>query len=42
MSKRLTILKSVLWAVVGVWAAVTVARFANGLGATTNLSDATP
>ena len=42
MSRRLTILKSVLWAVVGVWAAVTVARFVNGLGATTNLSDSTP
>ena len=42
MTNRLTVLKSVLWAVVGVWAVVTVARFANGLGATTNLSDATP
>jgi len=42
MSKRLIILKSVLWAVIGVWAAVTVARFTHGLGATTNLSDSTP
>jgi Ni/Fe-hydrogenase subunit HybB-like protein len=42
MSNRLTVLKTVLWAIVGVWAVVTVARFVHGLGATTNLSDAAP
>ncbi len=34
--------KNVLWAVMGVWAVVTVARFANGLGATSALTDAVP
>jgi len=42
MIGRLGILKTVLWAAVGVLAAATVARFTQGLGATTNLSDATP
>jgi Ni/Fe-hydrogenase subunit HybB-like protein len=42
MSKRLTTLKSILWALVGVLAAVSVVRFAHGLGAVTNLSDAAP
>jgi len=42
MSRRLTILKTVLWALVGVLASVTVVRFAHGLGAVTNLSDAAP
>ncbi len=42
MSRRLTTLKTVLWALVGVLAAVTVVRFAHGLGAVTNLSDAAP
>ncbi len=42
MSERLTYLKTVLWALVGVLAAVTVIRFAYGLGAVTNLSDGTP
>lgn len=42
MTSRLRILKTVLWAFVGVLAVVTVARFARGLGATTNLSDTTP
>ena len=42
MTDRLAILKSVLWALVGVLAVVTVARFTNGLGATTNLSDSAP
>ncbi|MGD2215283.1 MAG: Ni/Fe-hydrogenase cytochrome b subunit [Gemmatimonadales bacterium] len=42
MSKRLTTLKSILWALVGVLAAVSVVRFTHGLGAVTNLSDAAP
>jgi Ni/Fe-hydrogenase subunit HybB-like protein len=42
MSKRLTTLKSVLWALVGVLAAVSVVRFLHGLGSVTNLSDAAP
>lgn len=42
MNTRLTILKTVLWALVGVLAVVTVARFVCGLGATTALSDAMP
>ena len=42
MANRLTVLKTILWAFVGVLAAVTVVRFALGLGAVTNLSDATP
>jgi Ni/Fe-hydrogenase subunit HybB-like protein len=42
MNTRANILKTVLWAVMGVLAVVTVARFARGLGATTALSDATP
>jgi Ni/Fe-hydrogenase subunit HybB-like protein len=35
-------LKFILWLVVGMAAAVAAARFAQGLGAVTNLSDATP
>jgi Ni/Fe-hydrogenase subunit HybB-like protein len=42
MSERLTTLKTVLWALVGVLGAVTVVRFAHGLGAVTNLSDGAP
>lgn len=42
MSRRLTALKTVLWALVGVLTAVTAIRFAHGLGAVTNLSDAAP
>jgi Ni/Fe-hydrogenase subunit HybB-like protein len=42
MNSRLNALKTVLWAIVGVWAVVSVARFARGLGATTNLSDGAP
>ncbi len=42
MSRRLTTLKTVLWALVGVLASVTVIRFVHGLGAVTNLSDAAP
>ena len=42
MNSRLLTVKTVLWTLVGVLAAVTVARFARGLGATTELSDAAP
>ena len=42
MANRLSILKTILWASVGVLAAVSVVRFARGLGAVTNLSDAAP
>jgi Ni/Fe-hydrogenase subunit HybB-like protein len=42
MNKRLLTLKTVLWGLVGVLAVVTAARFVNGLGAVTNLSDAAP
>ncbi|UCG53690.1 MAG: Ni/Fe-hydrogenase cytochrome b subunit [Candidatus Latescibacterota bacterium] len=42
MNRRLTILKTILWAFVGGLAMLTVARFWHGLGATTNLSDAAP
>jgi len=34
--------KSLLWLIVGALSVVTVARFMNGLGATTNLNDASP
>jgi len=42
MNTRLAVVKTVLWALVGVLAAVTVARFLRGLGASTALSDAAP
>lgn len=42
MLDRLSLLKTILWALVGVLAAVSVVRFAFGLGAVTNLSDAAP
>jgi Ni/Fe-hydrogenase subunit HybB-like protein len=42
MNRRLAIVKTVLWTLVGVLAAVTVARFARGLGAATALSDGAP
>ncbi len=42
MTDRLTALKTTLWALVGVLAAVTIVRFVYGLGSVTNLSDATP
>ncbi len=42
MTDRLVALKTVLWTLVGVLAAVTVVRFTYGLGAVTNLSDAAP
>jgi Ni/Fe-hydrogenase subunit HybB-like protein len=34
--------KTVLWMVMGVWTVVTVARFYNGIGATSGLTDAAP
>ena len=42
MISRLSVLKTILWAIVGVLAAITVVRFTRGLGAVTNLSDAAP
>lgn len=42
MPERLVKLKTVLWMLVGVLAAVSVVRFMYGLGAVTNLSDAAP
>jgi len=42
MLDRLRVLKTVLWFLVGGLATVTVARFLGGLGAATNLNDATP
>ncbi len=42
MNNRLYVLKSVLWAFVGVLVAITTVRFIHGLGAVTNLSDAAP
>ena len=42
MNTRLTTLKTILWAMMGVLAVMTVARFARGLGGTTALSDSTP
>jgi Ni/Fe-hydrogenase subunit HybB-like protein len=34
--------KNILWAIMGVWTVVTIARFTNGLGATSALTDAVP
>ncbi|MEJ2185122.1 MAG: Ni/Fe-hydrogenase cytochrome b subunit [Gemmatimonadota bacterium] len=42
LDRRLAVLKTVLWGLVGVLAAVTFVRFTQGLGAVTNLSDGTP
>ncbi|MGD2069540.1 MAG: Ni/Fe-hydrogenase cytochrome b subunit [Gemmatimonadota bacterium] len=42
MADRLTTLKTVLWALVGILIPVTVVRFVHGLGAVTHLSDAAP
>lgn len=42
MNTRLLTLKSILWALVGMLGVVSIARFFHGLGATTNLTDATP
>ena len=42
MNSRLVAVKTVLWTILGVLAVVTIARFWRGLGAVTNLSDATP
>jgi Ni/Fe-hydrogenase subunit HybB-like protein len=42
MTDRKIALKSVLWLLVGILAAVSLARFIRGLGATTNLSDSAP
>jgi Ni/Fe-hydrogenase subunit HybB-like protein len=40
--KRANTVKSILWAIVGLAAAVGISRFIFGLGAVTNLSDSTP
>ena len=42
MNARLATVKTILWTLMGVLAAVTAARFLFGLGATTALSDAVP
>jgi hypothetical protein len=42
MHRRLQVLKTVLWALVGALIPVTIIRFTHGLGAVTNLSDASP
>jgi Ni/Fe-hydrogenase subunit HybB-like protein len=42
MTRRERVTKTILWALMGVLTVVTVARFASGLGAVTNLSDAAP
>jgi Ni/Fe-hydrogenase subunit HybB-like protein len=42
MIDRLSVLKTILWASVGLLGAVTAVRFTHGLGAVTNLSDAAP
>ncbi|MGD2135091.1 MAG: polysulfide reductase NrfD, partial [Gemmatimonadales bacterium] len=42
MPRRLALLKTILWAMVGMLAAITAVRFTYGLGTVTNLSDATP
>ncbi|MCL5270266.1 MAG: Ni/Fe-hydrogenase cytochrome b subunit [bacterium] len=42
MNQRLRIVKSILWALVGVWTVVSVGRFAHGLGPSTGLSNAAP
>ncbi len=39
---RIRLIKTFLWFIVGVGAAVALSRFINGLGAVTNLSDKTP
>ena len=39
---RVHVVKSILWGLVGLGLAVAISRFVFGLGATTNLSDATP
>ncbi len=41
-NKNLERVKTILWAVMGVWMVVTVARFTNGLGATSGLTDVAP
>jgi Ni/Fe-hydrogenase subunit HybB-like protein len=42
MTRRQTILKSILWGIFGVLVVVTLARFFRGLGATTHLNETTP
>jgi len=42
MMTRVGAVKTILWAIVGLWVAVSVVRFATGLGTTTDLDNATP
>jgi Ni/Fe-hydrogenase subunit HybB-like protein len=42
MNRRLSNTKTILWALVGILAVLTLARFMRGLGATTALTDAAP
>jgi len=42
MSRSFSLFKSILWAIIGVGAVVTVVRFSHGLGATTGLTDSAP
>lgn len=42
MSRSFSLFKSVLYAIMGMWAVVTVTRFLHGLGATTGLNDSSP
>jgi Ni/Fe-hydrogenase subunit HybB-like protein len=39
---RVRVFKTILWSLIGLGASVAISRFAFGLGATTNLTDATP
>jgi len=41
-NRKLERVKAILWAMMGVWAVVTVARFTQGLGATSALTDVAP
>ena len=41
-NSRLRVTKTVLWTIVGALGVLTIARFANGLGVTTSLTDSTP
>ena len=41
-NRNLARVKTILWAIMGIWAVVTVARFAHGIGATSGLNDVAP
>ncbi len=42
VNRNLERVKTILWAFMGVWAVVTVARFTHGIGATSGLTDVAP